>query len=666
MWQIHVSITTSSLFIHVYAIGINASRRFPKDNEWIVGFIIFFTRVLLDAKNPCRQSGPFPGFSQPSTSPIKMARTRVSRSKTGCQTCRRRKVRCDEAKPVCTACARLDFVCIYGAGPITEAPGRSRVRFIPSTYTKLSNHPPQQQKDQPGQADINITSPVTESQRKLTCDQPEDPLQLLTPSPAPAAAPPQLLEEPSLNTTCEPFLIVGNGSDSDILDLNINFDLFTEDWPSFPQTIVESPATDSSFLPIAFGSNHRDAPVIIEPDDHNLIQHYLNIMTRFTKIRCSGDENIYSQIFSNMALFYAPLYHSIIAWTALHLGQTRQEPSMVQKAEIRYDRAIELLNQDQEVANHFELSLVTLWFALQFELLAARGVENFCRHLQFTADLLYAHRRHRQAGGEATTLGPIGSRILVWLGSYDARAAWVGDAGHLLQNLELFRFDHDFLDDAFPDDETSTAGTTSLKRSLRLTVQLDIIEGRVANLYHRKTTAPVATWSALQDDLISIQEQLEDDDVVAPILSVIAEPRRSLTGEIGTRGFNSLLLLASFYSDVISFYRTLPEDMNMPKKLMTADMAAVRIIRIASCICRLRRPSPQNIWPRILFLAGIETTDIVYQDWVLKTLAEGELWGVNVGKTRILADNVIREQSKQGTRVDYLELMKHTTTLFIV
>ncbi|KAL3463895.1 hypothetical protein BJX64DRAFT_255812 [Aspergillus heterothallicus] len=38
-------------------------------------------------------------------------RTNITRSRTGCHTCRRRRVKCDEGKPSCRACIRLDLTC---------------------------------------------------------------------------------------------------------------------------------------------------------------------------------------------------------------------------------------------------------------------------------------------------------------------------------------------------------------------------------------------------------------------------------------------------------------------------------------------------------------------------------------------------------------------------
>ncbi|KAK7752978.1 hypothetical protein SLS62_005137 [Diatrype stigma] len=460
-------------------------------------------------------------------------------------------------------------------------------------------------------------------------------------------------------------------------DLDMNFDLLDEDWfpAPVPDTGGDGPLVDTTPRSSdVLDSEQEETAVVIGQEDNGLIQHYLNVMTGYAKIRYSGDENLYSQIFSDMALFYAPLYHCVMAWTALHLGQTKSEPDLVQKATERYSHAVSLMHRDQNVAHHFELSLITIWFALQFELLAASGIVPFCRHLEFTADLVDAHRRHQKAGGQAAPLGPIGSRVLVWLGAYDARASWIGGTGRLLQNLELFSSEYDFLNAAFPETRSNSNGQDTkpclqdTKPCLRLNLDFDTVEGRIVHLHRREVAAPVTVWTTVQDELLSIQERLESDRTIASIVSSLSNPTRSLGGKITMKGFNCFLLLATFYSVVICYHRMLPPRVvnSIPKKLISAESAAKRIISITSTVCRLRPPSPQNIWPRILFLAGIETTDMVYQDWVVKTLADAEVWGANFGKTRVLLEHVIRIQGREGTRVDYLDVMKQTTGLFII
>ncbi|KAI1386731.1 uncharacterized protein F4822DRAFT_325315 [Hypoxylon trugodes] len=622
-----------------------------------------------------------------------MNRPRPTRSKTGCSSCRRRKVRCDETKPVCNACTRLGLTCSYepGRSASSSETHRYRVRFVSSRYTRSR---PNENKGSP----IGAVSPNERQQYAIpdhNREVPEDNLShrsdvsqcetIQDNSPILHSSPTQALIKSSPQHDIPPKVIPDYGvfnSGSQLnsyeapkdagyvpafFDLNMNFDLLGEDWLS-PQTIGDEPPSEPEPCTADIAeseSNVQGAAVVVGPDDHRLIQHYLNVMTNYAKIRCSGDENIYSHIFSNMALFYAPLYNALMAWTALHLGQTRGEPDMVRKAEERYAHAVSLTHRDQNVALHFEISIVTIWFALQFELLAAKGIETFCQHLEFAADLVDAHRRHQRAGGEATPLGHIGCRMLVWLGAYDSRASCIGGSGRLLQILESFRLEYDFIDAAFPNFPGST---DDLKPCLRLSLELDYMESRIVQLHRRPGTAPAAIWSSVQSGLIAMRERLEGDPSVAPIIAYITNPTRSLAARITTKRFNSLLLLATFYGVVITFHRMLPAHIAIETlgKLLPAEAAASYIIRLASWVCRFRPSSPQNIWPRLLFLAGIETTDLAYQDWAINALTDAEIWGANFRRTRLLLERIIDVQSTKGARVDYLDVMRRDTGLFII
>ncbi|KAI1093090.1 hypothetical protein F5B19DRAFT_451999 [Rostrohypoxylon terebratum] len=681
-----------------------------------------------------------------------MNRSRPVRSKTGCSSCRRRKVRCDETKPICNACTRLGLTCSYEPARAANSAEtlRYRVRFVSSRYTRaepepepdevrssssqsralLPGSPPQpsqpsrpSQPLQPSQSSPSSLPPqpsqtVSQETEHNNCEVPQDvvepssdeqqsklipdnsttatmshphlpshphphphpvhpahssplpiPAQVLTghspqPSTSPVIADPNAFALTSQMHVYEPQ--IGPGYVPAFFDPNMSFDLMGEDWlsPHTPGDASQDSESIRNDIPES-SSYTQDATVIIGSDDHRLIQHYLNVMTSYAKIRCSGDDNIYSYIFSNMALFYAPLYDALMAWTALHLGQNRSDPELIRKAEQRYTHAVTLTHQDQNVAIHFELSIVTIWFALQYELLAAHGIESFCRHLEFAADLVEAHRRHQKAGGEATPLGHIGSRMLVWLGAYDSRASRIGGTGRLLQNLEAFAADYDFIDAAYPNLPTNTE---DLKPSLRLSLELDYMESRIVQSHRRSAAGSGAIWSNVQSGLIMIYERFENDPSVAPIIDSLTNPSRSLTSRITTRRFNCLLLLATFYSVVISFHRLIPAHLatNIPDRLISAEVAAANIVRLASWVSRNRSPSPQNIWPRILFLAGIETMDLAYQDWVVKTLTEAEVWGANFQKTRMLLEKVIKLQSAQGIRVDYIDVMKQDTGLFII
>ena len=59
------------------------------------------------------------------------------------------------------------------------------------------------------------------------------------------------------------------------------------------------------------------------------------------------------------------------------------------------------------------------------------------------------------------------------------------------------------------------------------------------------------------------------------------------------------------------------------------------------------------VWPMPVFVAGIELTDPVYQDWVLAYLADVASWGgTSTRRARELLRRVIQQQDSSGRRVD--------------
>ena len=87
--------------------------------------------------------------------------------------------------------------------------------------------------------------------------------------------------------------------------------------------------------------------------------------------------------------------------------------------------------------------------------------------------------------------------------------------------------------------------------------------------------------------------------------------------------------------------------------------AASEIIRIAF---RLRKAkyldTPRSlIWPLPLFIAGIETTDEIYQDWILSYMTELKHWGNNVVKAIDLLEGIIAKQNADERRVRVRDAM---------
>ncbi|VEU23822.1 DEKNAAC104945 [Brettanomyces naardenensis] len=84
--------------------------------------------------------GPIPGLrsnsspvsdrSKPNTedSSVQKSRKKITRTKTGCFCCRRRKKKCDEKKPVCSGCLRNMLHCVYPTEEEMQMSSRRRRR----------------------------------------------------------------------------------------------------------------------------------------------------------------------------------------------------------------------------------------------------------------------------------------------------------------------------------------------------------------------------------------------------------------------------------------------------------------------------------------------------------------------------------------------------------
>lgn len=57
------------------------------------------------------------------------------------------------------------------------------------------------------------------------------------------------------------------------------------------------------------------------------------------------------------------------------------------------------------------------------------------------------------------------------------------------------------------------------------------------------------------------------------------------------------------------------------------------------------------VWPMPVFVAGIEVTDPVYQDWVLAYLVDVSGWGTSTRRARELLRRVLQRQAEEGRRV---------------
>jgi hypothetical protein len=86
-----------------------------------------------------------------------------------------------------------------------------------------------------------------------------------------------------------------------------------------------------------------------------------------------------------------------------------------------------------------------------------------------------------------------------------------------------------------------------------------------------------------------------------------------------------------------------------------ASQAAAREIIVITRRFRtsnyFKSPRFSHLWPLPIFIAGIETTDVIYQDWVVSLLVELEPFGGHIRKTRELLEAIISWQDKKNKRM---------------
>lgn len=114
--------------------------------------------------------------------------------------------------------------------------------------------------------------------------------------------------------------------------------------------------------------------------------------------------------------------------------------------------------------------------------------------------------------------------------------------------------------------------------------------------------------------------------------------------------FHALTVIALHLSATIILNRILSPSTRTDTE---SQDAAHEIIRIAYRLRKARYlDTPRSlIWPLPLFIAGIETTDGIYQDWILSYMGELQHWGSNVMKARELLEQIIVRQEREERRV---------------
>lgn len=438
----------------------------------------------------------------------------------------------------------------------------------------------------------------------------------------------------------------------------------------------ESRKSDSQQLSIKLISE------IDQEDDFKVVMHYAIVMTRFQTLK-SPEWNVYAYMGTELATKYKPLRHAMLAWSALHLAL--QENTSTDLAYKYYDESLTTVMRLDVAKSQIPVVyfLTTGFFLLQFDITSGT------KHAKAILKHIWSQLRVGQffgdnGGVEEMKLSPFEYNILSDLLHLDIRSAvFTGNV-------------------SFPDYIDTRRKQSN--PNIDYLVSSKVYDDKASNIIQK--TEGVS--SSIYDGYNYPSYFNEEDSLVDHILVMVMKnmmmlgrlirlrnwldqcgnstefDSNTLKGEIdqlvmankklyNVHGGGKMVRFMIYICNALAFSSIILFDRVCYPSIRTTDAcqkAASEVLRIAVEIDKMRvaRGPGTQLWPFPLLLAGLETTDVVYQEWVMDELKSynSEKWGLHIGKAVTLYAECIHRQSLQDTRIDVAEVMEATTGNFIL
>ncbi|KAF4760875.1 hypothetical protein HAV15_007090 [Penicillium sp. str.  len=526
------------------------------------------------------------------------------RSRNGCLTCKRRKVRCNERRPRCYHCQRLNLECDWKVNePCRQSPLQNDVDAFKSNVT----------------LEVNQLSPS-----------------------------PQLFDFQSMTAPTEGFHMFQNVYFPDFGDFttlgNASYEQPRSSDAGSPTSSLpprQSPKQSPIANPDVEGSLHLHLPPILDPVENGP--------------RCASAR----ELLESMATSSPMLRSSITAFEAIQSGSAGGKVDYQQ----HYDNAATDLAQKFEksageiIISNDELRyvLATIFFLTYINFLTAR------------LDLAYLNLGKAHSALQASEKNRLGStelRIISWIRLLDARAASAGGEGVLVNDTSGIYTSPQ--NSTSPSSTPQSIGTATnpgaheviydllCQPGIAFFQEVQTITGRITRIAHNHRsrgsvedeTEVMAIAADILTDLSSLYDRrppLTDHAVAGNIGSdTLAEPLASTI----VRSFQTYL--ANFYACYIHLHRVAHRHLVRSKAAVTA---LSKIKEIVHCMVNNQEPIPVNmLWP--LFLWGTEEDDYNEFQWILETIRGLQHVFTNANMTADVLQETQRRQCEGGKRVD--------------
>lgn len=473
-----------------------------------------------------------------------------------------------------------------------------------------------------------------------------------------------------------------HGLDESPGDSNFNFsDSFSDESPKTDMLRKGTVNINTTGIP-PLGPHEINAFAPYEDQNEiKLIMHYGLVMTNFYTVK-DPEWNIYSYIGTRMMSRYAPLKYAVLAWSALHLSLLQKTSTIV--AQEYYDISLQAVMHHNFLEGDIpmEMLLITSFFLLQFDVMIGTKYSNrILRHVWSKLRIGQFFGKNGADGGTVQNLSPIGYQVLTWLLFIDIRAA-------------LFSGNICFPDYIMSESETRNRNIEYLSTSKVYDSQA------VSNIFLRTRKLMSSAFGDCYPESFHEEDELMDNLLIIMVRNMMMFGRlirlrnwlnqcgnsiefdpKSLEKEIDhlfldnqqilgvSDNYNAriqvLIENALIYAVIIVFDRICNPSIRTNEKCQNA---ASEILKIAIQLKQMRQiDAPQSLnWPFPLFIAGVETTDVIYQTWIQEELKQNIQagWGRNTEKMLSLLNACINRQDSEKRRVAIGEVMKATTGIF--
>ncbi|EGX93374.1 hypothetical protein CCM_04748 [Cordyceps militaris CM01] len=439
--------------------------------------------------------------------------------------------------------------------------------------------------------------------------------------------------------------------DNDMLqDLNLSTPL--PDWPapSSADALSKTPPYSGSDTVDPDGSHSS-----IDPNNRRLIQHYLDVMKGYAKVddHAKDDNNLFISAFTR-SLYFPPLFHAILAFSASHLAM--EDESYANQA----NAFVTLAGRSFETFRCAETCQVdgllsALFVRVKTVHMVGGSVDTFLSLISAAADIVSTKRDELALDTEPS----LTRRIIVRLAILDARATYHrigrGQLVHLIQEIPAFSA-------LFARHLAWSASTGALFNLLRA----DILRMKVAELDTRLhaqmenefvTETPIRTIEvkSLYDDIEYEIDQWNGQMSQRMDISTDIIPGDEVLSSLAF-GYN--IVLSALHSALVYLYSVYPlPSFNLERSISVVLQCQLRISNDPS-----RATSPSSILPSSIFMVGLMTSDPVHRHWILQLLKTGERWGVYVKKARQLLEAMLREPGQPDIR----DMMDRVTGRFVI